>query len=63
MVCCVPCLQVRGTSANVLVEGTLVEQSDVAIHVNYTTTRGGIVLLNNKGPPGVPDNYNPYHTP
>ena len=51
---------VRGTSANVLVENSVIKESDVAVHVNYTTTKGGVVLSNNKGPAGVPDNYNPY---
>jgi hypothetical protein len=53
---------VRGTSANVLVEACLIEDSDVGIHVNYTTTQGGIVLRNNTEPPGVPPNFNPYVT-
>ena len=51
---------VRGTSANVLVEDNLVLQSDVGIHVNYTTTQGGIVLRKNKQPTSVPANYDPY---
>ena len=34
--------------------------SDVGIHVNYSTTLGGIVLHNNHEPAGVPSNYNPY---
>ena len=38
-----------------------VEHSRVGIHVNYTTTRGGVVLVRNELPAGVPDNYNPYH--
>jgi hypothetical protein len=51
---------VRGTSANVLVEGSVIENSDVGIHVNYSTTQGGVVLRGNTEPPGVPANYNPY---
>ena len=51
---------VRGTSANVLVEGSRIAQSDVGIYVNYTTTRGGVVLRNNVEPDGVPPNFNPY---
>ena len=51
---------VRGTSANVLVEGSVIRQSDVGVHVNLTTTQGGIVLLHNVEPAGVPPNYNPY---
>eukprot|EP00039_Didymoeca_costata_P023790 m.8277 g.8277 ORF g.8277 m.8277 type:complete len:915 (-) comp3864_c0_seq1:40-2784(-) len=51
---------VRGTSANVLVENNIIANSDVGIHVNYTTTQGGIVLKNNTEPSGVPENYNPY---
>lgn len=51
---------VRGTSANVLVEGNTIRDSSVAIHVNYTTTRGGIIVSNNDVPADVPDNYNPY---
>ena len=53
---------VRGTSANVLVEGNTILQSDVGIHVNTTTTKGGIVLRNNEEPAGVPPNFNPYCT-
>eukprot|EP01050_Picozoa_sp_SAG11_P030006 SAG11_NODE_8688_length_987_cov_0.917793_1_plen_176_part_00 len=51
---------VRGTSANVLVEGSMIEQSHVGIYVNKSTTKGGIVLVNNQEPTGVPNNYNPY---
>ncbi len=51
---------VQGTSANVLVEGNAVADSDVGIYVNYTTTQGGVVLRNNTEPAGVPPNYNPY---
>ena len=51
---------VRGTSANVLVEGSVIRQSDVGVHVNKTTTQGGIVLRRNVEPAGVPPNYNPY---
>ena len=51
---------VRGTSANVLLDSNLVELSDVGIHVNLTTTEGGVVLVNNTEPPNVPANYNPY---
>ena len=51
---------VRGTSANVLVEGSMIEHSHVGIYVNKSTTKGGIVLVNNKEPKGVPENYNPY---
>ena len=54
---------VRGTSANVLVEGSVIENSHVGIHVNTTTTKGGIVLLNNTEPPGVKKNFNPYTAP
>ena len=50
----------RGTSANVLVEGSVIRQSDVGVHVNKTTTQGGIVLRRNVEPAGVPPNYNPY---
>ena len=50
----------RGTSANVLVEDSTIALSDVGIHVNYSTTQGGVVLRNNKEPAGVPPNYNPY---
>eukprot|EP00051_Salpingoeca_urceolata_P024169 m.421658 g.421658 ORF g.421658 m.421658 type:complete len:919 (-) comp20198_c0_seq6:105-2861(-) len=53
-------LVVRGTSANVLVQHNTIELSDVGIYVNYTTTQGGIVLLDNQQPPNVPDNFNPY---
>jgi len=52
---------VRGTSSNVLVEGCVVENSDVGVHVNGTTTMGGIVLERNVQPDHVPKNYNPYH--
>eukprot|EP00054_Salpingoeca_dolichothecata_P028859 m.222820 g.222820 ORF g.222820 m.222820 type:complete len:187 (+) comp26333_c0_seq17:4898-5458(+) len=51
---------VRGTSANVLVENNQIFESDVGIYVNFTTTQGGVVLLNNTIPPNVPHNYNPY---
>ena len=51
---------VRGTSANVLVEGSMIEHSHVGIYVNKSTTKGGIVLVNNKEPKGVPEKYNPY---
>ena len=51
---------VRGTSANVLVEANVIANSDVGVHVNYTTTKGGIVVRNNVEPEGVPANYNPY---
>ena len=51
---------VRGTSANVLVENNVVSLSDVGVHVNYTTTKGGIVVENNTEPPGIPNNFNPY---
>ena len=54
---------VRGSSANVLVENNRVENSRVGIHVNYTTTQGGVVLLRNILPAGVPDNFNPYAAP
>ena len=37
-----------------------IEHSDVGLHVNYTTTQGGVVLCRNEVPPGVPTNYNPY---
>ena len=37
-----------------------INMSDVGIHVNYSTTLGGIVLHNNHEPAGVPSNYNPY---
>ena len=51
---------VRGTSANVLVEANRIEQSDVGVHVNYTTTKGGVVVRNNTEPADVPPNFNPY---
>jgi hypothetical protein len=51
---------VRGTSANVLLDSNVVERSDVGIHVNLSTTQGGVVLINNTEPPHVPANYNPY---
>jgi len=51
---------IKGTSANVLVEANIIEQSDVAVHVNETTTQGGVVVLNNAVPPNVKPNYNPY---
>jgi hypothetical protein len=51
---------VRGTSANVLVEGSVVELSDVGMHTNDTTTMGGIVMEGNVQPQNVPSNYNPY---
>ena len=54
-----PC-RIRGTSANVLVEANVIANSDVGVHVNYTTTKGGIVVRNNVEPEGVPANYNPY---
>eukprot|EP00941_MAST-03F_sp_MAST-3F-sp1_P003605 g3605.t1 len=41
---------VRGTSANVLVQNNTIEASDVGIHVNTTTTKGGIVLVQNSLP-------------
>jgi hypothetical protein len=53
-------LVVRGTSANVLVENNGVARSHVGIHVNYTTTQGGVVLKGNVLPAGVPTNFNPY---
>lgn len=37
-----------------------VQRSYVGIHVNYSTTQGGIVVEDNIEPPGVPANYNPY---
>ena len=43
---------VRGSSANVLLEGNHIERSDVGVHVNYTTTLGGVVLRNNVEPDG-----------
>ena len=51
---------VLGTSANVLVEANVIANSDVGVHVNHTTTKGGIVVRNNVEPEGVPANYNPY---
>ena len=51
---------VRGSSANILVASNRVENSRVGIHVNYTTTQGGIVLVQNELPDGVPANFNPY---
>eukprot|EP00041_Stephanoeca_diplocostata_P029767 m.886641 g.886641 ORF g.886641 m.886641 type:complete len:955 (-) comp23627_c0_seq5:567-3431(-) len=51
---------IKGTSANVLVEDNVIANSDVGIHVNYTTTQGGVVLVGNTEPPSVPPNYNPY---
>ena len=54
---------VRGTSANVLVEANTIEQSDVGIHVNYSTTKGGVVVVGNTEPEGVPHNFNPYLPP
>lgn len=54
---------VRGTSANVLVEGSLIEKSHVGIYVNMSTTKGGIVLVNNTEPAAVSRNYNPYVHP
>jgi len=53
---------VRGTSANVLVEANTVRLSDVGIHVNYSTTQGGIIVVNNTEPEGIPENFNPYRT-
>ena len=38
----------------------MIEQSHVGIYVNESTTKGGIVLVNNQEPDGVPPNYNPY---
>ena len=53
---------IRGTSSNVLVEANVIEASDVGIHVNYTTTLGGVVVHNNTEPPAVAGkNYNPYN--
>ena len=54
---------VRGTSANVLVEGSTISDSDVGVYVNYSTTLGGVVVRNNTEPAGVPANYNPYAIP
>ena len=51
---------VRGTSANVLVEGSRIEMSAVGVHVNYTTTYSGIVLSDNVEPSNVPPNFDPY---
>jgi hypothetical protein len=51
---------VRGTSANVLVENSRILLSDVGVYVNRTTTKGGIVLVNNMQPADVPQNFNPY---
>jgi parallel beta-helix repeat protein len=53
-------LVVRGTSANVLLENNAVSNSAVGIHVNYSTTQGGIVLTGNVEPASIPPNYNPY---
>ena len=50
----------RLSSLGRLVENNVVENSYVGVHVNYTTTQGGVVLSNNTAPPSVPDNYNPY---
>ena len=44
----------------VLMEGSVVARSDVGVHVNYTTTQGGIVLRDNSQPPHVPANFDPY---
>jgi hypothetical protein len=55
-------IDVKGTSANVLVEGSRIEQSDVGIHWNTTTTEGGIVLVDNEEPAGVSKNFNPFAT-
>ena len=58
---------IRGTSGNTLVTGSVIKNSHVGIHVNYTTTSmfgaegGGIVVVNNSEPAGVQPNYNPYH--
>eukprot|EP01050_Picozoa_sp_SAG11_P025535 SAG11_NODE_5794_length_1462_cov_1.330154_3_plen_69_part_00 len=58
---------IRGTSGNTLVTGSVIKNSHVGIHVNYTTTSmfgaegGGIVVVNNSEPTGVLSNYNPYH--
>ena len=57
---------IRGTSANTLVTGSVIENSHVGIHVNDTTTTmfgdegGGVVVVDNKEPANVPSNYNPY---
>ena len=50
----------RGTSSNVLVEDSVIQLSDVGICVNETTTKGGVVLVNNTEPKGVKPNYDPY---
>ena len=46
-----------------LVEDSVIQMSAVGIHVNESTTKGGIVLINNQEPAGVPHNYNPYAPP
>jgi len=54
-------IEIRGTSANILVENNKIYASDVGIHVNYTTTKGGIVVKNNIEPDSCSGkNYNPY---
>lgn len=59
---------IRGTTANTLVTGSVIHDSHVGIHVNYSTTTdlfgtegGGIVVHDNIEPRDVPRNYNPYH--
>ncbi len=51
---------VGGTSANVIVQGNTIQNSDVGIFVTYTSTQGGIMLLDNVEPPGILPNFNPY---
>ena len=57
---------IRGTSANTLVTTSVIKDSHVGIHVNYTTTNmfgdegGGVVVIDNEEPDSVMPNYNPY---
>ena len=60
MTCTWALARVLPLGPNVLVEANLIANSDVGVHVNYTTTKGGIVVRNNVEPEGVPTNYSPY---
>lgn len=54
-------INIQGLSANLLLEGNMVLNSDVGIHVNHSTVMGGIVVRGNIEPPEIAGkNFDPY---
>merc|ERR1712232_1416177 len=54
-------INIQGLSANLLVEDNTILDSDVGIHVNRSTVKGGIVVRGNLEPPDIAGkNFDPY---